>query len=140
MGGVTSYLYPTEENEIPIDKNEHLSYVIERDIRFIKSTEDEFYTIYEKGNFLTEKKIPQGSYFTITKFQKTKTGNIRILAQFDQELELIDMTAVFSGINPLIPRVGWIRDALSTSLFLSSKACPVNVLRNDAMRRYSNSY
>ena len=141
MGGVASYIYSVEEMEIPIDKNERISYVTEREIKLIKSSEDKYYTIYEQG-YLTEKKIPRGSYFTISKILKKDSGNIRILVQFDQELELIDMTGVFSGINPISPRTGWIRDVLTTSLFLpsNSRSRPLNTPYQNVSGGYPNSY
>lgn len=128
MGGVSSYLYYTTElSEIPIDKNEIISYITERDIKLIKSSKDNYYKIYHQTHF-TEKYIPSGTYFTVSKMVKTKDGIIRVLVQFDNEVELIDMTDAFSEIKPLIPKMGWLRNALTTSLFLPDKSTPKKLI------------
>ena len=137
MGGAASYLYYTEEEtEIPIDEKEHISYVTQREFRLIKTSEDKYYSIYE-GEYLTEKKIPRGSYFTVVKIIKTKAGSVRILGQFDQESELIDVAMVFNNVNPLIPSTGCLRDALTTSLFIPANS---KNLRQNIFGNYRNSY
>ena len=38
------------------------------------------------------------------------------------------MTDAFSEIKPLIPKMGWLRNALTTSLFLPDKSTPKKLI------------
>jgi hypothetical protein len=97
-----SYLYDEGET-IPLAETERVSYTLARDVSFIKSQEDVYYSVC-RDSWLTEKSIPSGTHLSVRRVFKTSEGRVKILAQFDQEPELLDVSAMFRAVSPLFPR------------------------------------
>ena len=136
MGGITSYLYSSEE-EIQIPENERISYVTARDIRFTKTSTYSYYKIIPNLEWESEKVIPRGTYFSVKKIFKDGKGERHIIAKFDNEPELLDVSYCFINETHLIPRLGWVQDILTTSVFLPQKT---SRLFTPSEKTYSKSY
>lgn len=97
-----SYLYDEGET-IPLAETERVSYTLAQDVSFIKSREDVYYSVC-RDSWLTEKRIPSGTHLSVRRVFKTPEGHVKILAQFDQEPELLEVSALFRAVSPLFPR------------------------------------
>jgi len=134
MGGVTSYFYPSYE-DVPIPENERLSYVVARDIHLHKRPGEIYHRINPESKYSVDKIIPRGTNFSVVRIVKDVEGNKKILAKFEGEDELMDVTYAFVCFGPLVARMNWIQDSLTTSMFIQKP----NQL-GSPFRYYSKSY
>lgn len=103
ISSIYDYFFPSEY-DIPMGSGTRITYVTKTEFKLIKPKSSNYFMICENESWLAEKTIPQSTNFRIVKFIKmVSTGQIRVIARFDQNIELIDVSEAFVSVYPLIP-------------------------------------